>query len=68
MTLIVISSEERCSKPCKECLRVIKKCGIKKIIYRDENGELIKVNINKIDEETCKYTKSYYFNEGRKKL
>lgn len=37
------------AKPCKACIQAIKSAGISKLFYSSYNGDLIKINPNKID-------------------
>lgn len=68
MILITTRDSDKCTKPCCECLKVIKKIGIKKIGYMDEDGKMIIRKVNSLNEDECKYTKSFMFNGGRKKF
>lgn len=54
MTLIIVrannSGQLMNSKPCAMCSKIIKKSGIKKIIYSSDNNELIRLRSHELDE------------------
>jgi len=37
------------SKPCKHCIEYMRKLGIKAVIYSNNNGDMIKENVKKIN-------------------
>ena len=41
-TIIVVRSNGRISKPCPTCRAAIKKAGIKRIVFIDENCNIVK--------------------------
>tara|TARA_B100001094_G_C18180758_1_gene800741 strand:- start:694 stop:1167 length:474 start_codon:yes stop_codon:yes gene_type:complete len=41
----------RNAKPCKYCTESIKKIGLKKIIYSNDDGDLEKIKINELESE-----------------
>jgi len=61
LTLVVIrKSKKNCcekeftqSKPCNNCIGLIQMLGIKKILYTNENGEIIYEKSNRIVKTHC---------------
>jgi len=51
------------STPCENCLNRIKNAGIKKVIYVNENKELVEKNVNLIKISCTKKTVTDWFNK-----
>ena len=51
------------STPCENCLNRIKLAGIKKVIYVNENKELVEENVNQIKISGTKKTVTDWFNK-----
>ena len=53
------------SKPCANCINVMKKLpqkkgyNIKNVYYSDDNGKIIKSSINKLENDELHYTRYY---------
>lgn len=45
------------SKPCPDCCKKMRACGVKKVTYSDENGNLITKKLNNLGE--CKISSGY---------
>lgn len=37
------------SKPCYDCIKAMRKCGIKKVYYSDDNGNIVMERVNRIE-------------------
>lgn len=49
------------SRPCENCIDLIKKVGIKNVIYSTENNNLIKQSIEEIEQTNTHYSFGYKY-------
>ena len=52
------------SKPCKHCLKMLNRYGIRKIRYTDADGDLVKTNTQKIHTEHVSMSCKLLLEEG----
>lgn len=44
------------SRPCGHCIRLLKKCGISRVIYSDDCGNFIEESVSHMDDKTAYLT------------
>lgn len=68
--MIVLKSDKngvlRISRPCSHCIRLLKRCGVGRVIYSDEDGSFVEESVSGMDEKTAHVTTGWRLLETKR--